>query len=283
MLNEIHKKIISKSQSDDIRRVDYFKDGMYANLDIPATLDFFYIRYVNQIKNFTEISESTIISDIGAGFGWLSFAFALNTDARIVAIEPNERRLEAGRKISRVLDIEDRIEWRVGSLGELPMKDKESSISYCIEVLEHVRKDPTTIQDLCRVSSEFVILTTPNLWFPKIAHDTQLPFCHWLPIPLREIYAKLFNRSEKENDNLFWSPLSLKRNMNGFKRVSSWLHYKNYNDYLATFPYYLPYGKGSFVDKPGKAKKFYYGLISSFGIKSYFLAPNLAGVYKRIN
>ena len=40
MVNEIHKNIISKSQSDDIRRVDYFKDGMYANLDIPATLDF---------------------------------------------------------------------------------------------------------------------------------------------------------------------------------------------------------------------------------------------------
>lgn len=281
MINEIHKNIISRSQSDDIRRVDYFKDGMYANLDIPATLDFFYIRYVNQIKNFTEISKDTIISDIGAGFGWLSFAFALNTNARILAIEPNERRLEAGRKISRILDIEDKIDWRVGSLGKLPMLDKESNISYCIEVLEHVRKDPRTIRDLCRVSSEFVVLTTPNLWFPKIAHDTQLPFCHWLPIPLRKIYAKLFNRSEKENDNLFWSPLSLNRNMKGFKRVSSWLHYSNYNDYLATFPYYLPYGKGSFVDKPGKGKKLYYGLISSIGIKSYFLAPNLAGVYKR--
>jgi ubiquinone/menaquinone biosynthesis C-methylase UbiE len=282
MVNEIHKNIISKSQSDDIRRVDYFKDGMYSNLDIPATLDFYYIRYVKQIKNFTDISKDTIVSDIGAGFGWLSFAFALNTKAKILAIEPNERRLEAGIEISKILDIKDRIEWRVGSLGELPMQDRESNISYCIEVLEHVRKDPATIQDLCRVTSEFVVLTTPNLWFPKIAHDTQLPFCHWLPIPLRKIYAKLFNRSEKENDNLFWSPLSLSRNMNGFKRVSSWLHYSNYNNYLATFPYYLPYGKGSFVDKPGKSKKFYYGLISRIGIKSYFMAPNLAGVYKRI-
>jgi len=282
MDNEIHKYKISKSQLDEIKRVDYFKDGMYANLDIPATLDFYYIRYVKQIKDFVNITRDTTVSDIGAGFGWLSIAFALNTNANILVVELNEQRLKAGKEISRILGVADKIDWRVGSLGKLPMHNQESNISYCIEVLEHVRKDPSTIRDLCRVTEELVVLTTPNLWFPKIAHDTQLPFCHWLPIPLRKIYAKLFNRSKKENDNLFWSPISLNRNMNGFERVSTWLHYSNYNNYLASFPFYLPYGKGSIVNKPSKIKKIYYELISKIGKKSCFFTPNLAGVYKRI-
>jgi SAM-dependent methyltransferase len=256
---------------------------MYSNLDIPATLDFFYERYVQQIQDFRKISAETVISDIGAGYGWLAIAFAFNTEARIIAIEPNQPRLKAGRKIAEILGVADKIDWRTGSLGDLPLIDRESDISYCIEVLEHVKKNPDTLKDLCRITREFIVLTTPNLWFPIIAHDTQLPFCHWLTLPLRKKYAELFNRTDKENDNLFWSPSTLKKGMPDFVRVSPWLHYASYDKYLATFPFYLPYGQGKTINKPGALKKIYYGMIAKLGIYSHIFTPNLAGVFRRVN
>jgi len=281
MKNEIHKDLISRSQIKDVKQVDHFKNGMYSNLDIPATLDFYYNRYVLQLKAFEDITKTTIISDIGAGYGWLSIAFAFNTESQIIAIEPNEPRLKAGEKIAEILGVGDRIDWRIGALGNLPLKDKESNVSYCIEVLEHVNRNPNTLMDLCRVTNNLIVLTTPNLWFPKIAHDTQLPFCHWLPIPIRKKYARLFNRTDRENDNLFWSPYTLKKNMKDFERISSWLHYNNFSNYLDTFPFYLPYGKGRIEQELGANKRIYYRLISIFGVKSHIFVPNLAGVFKR--
>ena len=146
-------------------------------------------------------------------------------------------------------------------------------------------KDTVIIVDVTATptSKDLVIFTTPNLWFPVIAHDTQLPFCHWLPIPIRKAYAKLFNRDKGEVDNLFWSPYSIRVNMKGFKPVSKWLHYSSYQKFLDTFPFYLPYGTGVNVRKMGFSKKTYYDIISKLGIYSHWFAPSLAYVYKRKN
>ena len=277
-----HRELITDEHIEAIRNVDYFKDGMYANLDISSTLDFFYNRYVKQIQDFTNVTDKTVVTDIGAGYGWLSITYALNTDAKIIAVEPNEPRLIAGKKIAEILGIEHKIEWKTGILGDLPLEDRISDISYCIEVLEHVKRDTTTLEDLCRITKEYIILTTPNLWFPKIAHDTQLPFCHWLPFPMRNTYAKLFHRDNRENDNLFWSPYSLSKNMPDFKRISHFLHYSSYQKYLETYPFYLPYGGGKNISHPGLFKKFYYNAIAILKQKSHIFAPNLAGVFKRI-
>jgi len=246
-------------------------------------LDFYTNRYVKQLFNFTTPNEDTIIADVGTGFGWLAIAFAYCTDSKIIAIDENEERLKAGRQIANILGVEHKIDWRVGSLGKLPLDQKEAHIVYCIEVLEHVYRAAGAIQDLCRVSSEFMIITTPNLWFPIIAHDTQLPICHWLPIPIRKVYAKLFKRQDRENDNLFWSPYSLKKNMPGFKPVSKWLHYASYKNHKDTYPFYLPYGNGKYVSGMGKNKKLYYDLVSKFGMLSHWILPSLAYVFKREN
>ncbi len=122
-----HKDIISETQIHEIQEVEYFRSGMYANLDIPATLDFYYNRYVRQIEDFKKISKETIIVDIGAGYGWLSIAFALNTYANVIAIEPNEPRMNAGKKIARILGVANKIDWRIGMLGNLPLKDRKQT------------------------------------------------------------------------------------------------------------------------------------------------------------
>lgn len=277
-----YKELISQDMIDQIREVGYFSQGHYSNLDIPDTLAFYTDRYVKQLYDFRSINGDTAIADVGAGFGWLCMAFAYATDAKIIAVEVNEARLDAGRKIADILGVGHRIDWRVGALGNLPVKDKEADVVYCIEVLEHVYRSTDAIHGLCNAAGDLLILTTPNLWFPVIAHDTQLPMCHWLPIPLRNIYARLFNRQDRENDNLFWSPYSLRRNMSGFKPISKWLHYLSYENYLNTFPFYLPYGTGSYVKEIGFLKKTYYDIVSRFGLYSHWMVPSLAYVFKRM-
>lgn len=276
-----YKSLVSDGMTEKIRKVEYFAHTHYCDLKIAETLMFYTDRYVRQLLDFTPIDENTVIADVGAGFGWLSMAFAFSTDARIVAIERNEERLRAGIEIAEILGIAHKIDWRIGSLGELPLGDQEADVVYCIEVLEHVYKSTDAIRDLARVSGNLLILTTPNLWFPAIAHDTRLPFCHWLPIPIRKVYAQLFDRTHTENDNLFWSPLSLRENTPEFKPVSKWLHYASYQKFKDTFPFYKPYGRGSYVTKIGFKKKLYYDLVSRLGIYSHWVLPSLACVLKR--
>lgn len=264
-----------------VRDVGHLRDGDYKNLDVNLTLEFFRKRYVTQIENFRPIDAQTVVADLGAGYGWLAIAFAMFTPAKVIAVELDGPRLEAGREIAAILGVADRIEWHVGALGALPLPDACCDVAYCVEVLEHVGGDPAAVQDLARVSRDLVVLTTPNLWFPVIAHDTELPFCHWLPMPLRRAYARLFKRNHRENDNIFWSPLSIMKLMPDYEVVSKFLHYRSINNFLNTFPLHLPYiGRGR-VDHIGRLQELYYRLAAKLGSRSMFVLPNLACVLKR--
>ncbi len=277
-----YKKLVSEDMVSSIREIEHLSRGHYRNLDIEMTLAFYTDRYVKQIFEFKPVGSDTTIVDVGSGYGWLCMAFAYSTQARIIAIERDKERLEAGKEIANILGIADKIDWRVGSLEKLPLEEREADIVYCIEVLEHVYKSEGAIHELCRVANDIVVVTTPNLWFPIIAHDTQLPFCHWLPIPMRKIYAKIFNRDKRENDNIFWSPYSLHKNMKGFRPISNWLHYSSYSKFKDTFPFYLPYGNGCYVEKMGFIKKAYYDVVSRLGHFSHWCVPSLSYVFQRI-
>ncbi|MCF8379126.1 MAG: class I SAM-dependent methyltransferase [Bacteroidales bacterium] len=277
-----YKKLISKELVAKIREVEYFQDSMYSELAISATLDFFTKRYVRQLYDFTQVTKDTVIVDAGAGFGWLSMALAFTTDASIISIDADENRVIAGQEMAKLMGLDHKITWKHGSIGNLPLEDKVADVVYCVEVLEHVYRDKKAIPDLKRTSKDLVILTTPNLWFPAIAHDTQLPFCHWLPRPMRIPYARLFNRTEVENDNLFWSPIAVLRQMKGFKPISKWLHYKSLDRFKETFPFYLPYGSGRHVKELGKVKGLYYEIASRFGMFSHYISPSLSYVFKRV-
>jgi len=274
-------ELISESVANAIANVPYFDQSMYASLDIARTLKFYNDRYVKQLADFTDVTEDTTIMDVGAGYGWLAITFAIMTPAKVIAIDIDEPRLMAAKKIAEILGLEGRIDWRVGGLGSLPAEPGEADVTYCVEVLEHVYRSEDALRDLVRVSGELLVVTTPNLWFPVIAHDTQLPFCHWLPIPVRLKYAKAFDRHRGEVDNLFWSPASLGKELSEYRVTSTFLHYASYDNFKETFPFYLPYGTPTEVRSLGKAKELYYNVASRLGSWSRFVLPSLACVYRR--
>jgi SAM-dependent methyltransferase len=177
------------------------------------------------------------ILDVGAGYGWLSIAFALHPalppSCRIIALEPNYRRLQAARHIAASAGVDHRIEWCSASLGALPFADQSMQAVFAIEVIEHIFHSQQMIRDLGRVCGNHLVITTPNRRFPVIMHDTALPFCHQLPIPLRDLYARLFGRADRQDGNLFWSPGELARGFPQFERVSALMHFSSSREYVA--------------------------------------------------
>ena len=273
---------VSPDQAAAIARVGHFAAGSYGRLDVARTIEFFARRYVDQLAPFRDLTPSTVIADTGAGYGWLAMALAAHTPARIIAVEPDGARLMAGREIAAILGIADRIEWRIEGLGSLGLPDRTADIVYSVEVLEHIDGSEAGVRDLARISRDVIVATTPNLWFPVIAHDTRLPFCHWLPRPARRAYAAAFGRAHMEDGNIFWSPRDLTRIFAGFRPISGFLHYRTLQDYLATYPAYLPYDGGRSVPGPGRPKRFYYRAAASLGSASRYVLPNLAAVWERV-
>jgi len=279
-LNSIY---ISDKQISQIRQIPHFQKSIYANIDISSTLEYYKKRFIKHSPLFTENSIANLaVADIGCGYGWLAMAIALFTDVKkIIAIDYDEERLKAASQISEILGLKSSITWLVGSVTDIPLDSMSVDICYCIEVIEHVNRNPDSIRELCRITRNYLLITTPNLYAPIIGHDTRLPFCHWLPIPLRKIYARVFLKSYSEH-NKFWSPVSLMSNMVGFKRISTFLHYSSLRDYLSQFPYYSPYSK-KMVYKPSLTTCLYMQFASKvLGRNSHWFLPNLAGLFKRV-
>ncbi len=271
---------ISNSSIDAIRSVAHFKNGQYASLDINKTIDFFSRYYIDAFEGLINIDENTVIADIGTGYGWLAIAWALRTPAKIIAIDMDAERLDAAREIAEIIGVADRIDWRAGSLGNLPLDDASVDIACCIEVVEHVYGDTGAIADLGRVSRDIVLVTTPNRLFPAIAHDTRLPFCHWLPVPLRILYAKAVRRQYTEIDNIFWSRRQLNQILSGYEYIDGFMHRRDYASYMEVYPYYLPYGSGKMVHRIGRMKGLYFALASRVKLLATHMLPNLASIYR---
>jgi len=85
-------KVISIEHVERIRRVEYFCDSQYSNIQIAPTLIFYTKRYVEQLFDFLLLTKDCIVVDAGAGFGWLSMAFAFCTEGLIVAVDSDYQR-----------------------------------------------------------------------------------------------------------------------------------------------------------------------------------------------
>jgi len=271
---------ISDDERDAIGRVPHFGQSHYAAWDLNDNLSFYMFHFVEPFLARPDASGVRVVADIGAGYGWLAIAFALRTSLRIVAIEMNEPRLVAASRIAAILGVADRIEWRVGAAGALPLADQEVDVSYCIEVVEHTGKDAGVIRDLGRVTRDVLVITSPNRLFPMIHHDTCLPFCHWLPIPARNLYASVCGRKRQQDGNLFWSPGEVSAILEDFERTSAFFQFASYAEYDGA--------RRAFAAKRRDrqrlsiaARDAYYRLASLAGRRAVYLLPNLASTFRR--
>jgi ubiquinone/menaquinone biosynthesis C-methylase UbiE len=265
---------ISQEQADAIRLIDHFRQSEYLHLDLDALIDEYMQNFVAPLIALAGAPRS--VADIGAGYGWLSFAFALGTDAAITMMEYDANRSRAAQQIAAILGIGHRIRWLVGSIAAIPLNDREIDAVYCVEVIEHTGVEQDYAAELCRITNDVLVITTPNKVFPIIKHDTVLPFCHWLPLNVRNAYSGMFNRRHLQHNNLFWSPRRLLCALDGFERQSRFLQFASHAQYRQAQDRLAQ--KANWFDA---VQDVYFSAVAMTGWWSIYLLPNLASTFRR--
>lgn len=267
---------VSPAQAAAISQVDHLRNSEYRKLDVNELIDSYVHNFVEPLLRLQE--RPSRVADIGAGYGWLAFAFALRTDVRVVVMEVDGARLRAAQHIAEILGVAERMEWITASIAGIPLPDQSVDAAYCVEVIEHTGIDPAFVGELARITSDVLVITTPNKLFPVIGHDTELPFCHWLPLPLRNVYARAFRRSRRQHNNLFWTPQRLFNALPGFRRTSAFLQFEDYACYRQARAHL-----GGRAGLMGRCKAAYFTLAASFGRQAVYMMPNLASTFRRVD
>lgn len=259
--------------------------SVYHDLNVGLTLDYMRRRYVAPLRPFLDIEQATMV-DGGAGYGWLSFAYLQAGGRRAILIDQDAERLEAAARIAKMLGYADRCEFYCQPLQNLDICPAD--IFACIETLEHVGHEniQACIRAMASKSLKAIVLTTPNRWFPWVAHDTGLPLAHWMPLWLRTKYALAAGRKDREMTNAFLSPLDLYPLVeSGFRPVSKYQTFTTYSEFVSFYPHYLPYGGDEstrYREKPKIGLATYVRVMGALaGRGSFAIAPNLASVWVR--
>lgn len=269
------RRWVSPEQSAAIAQVAHFCNSEYRSLDLDRLIASYVHDFVEPLLRM--VAQPASVADVGAGYGWLALAFALHTKAHVIVIEYDSARLAAARKIAAILGVEKNIEWISASIADIPLPTHSVEAVYCVEVIEHTGVRPAYVAELARISRDIVVITTPNKIFPIIRHDTVLPFCHWLPLWSRNIYAKAFGRQSMQHGNQFWSPFALLRALPNFHRTSRFLQFETYPDYCTAKQLGDPRFGGRSLQRS------YFGAVSKLGKHAIFFLPNLASTFRRTN
>lgn len=279
-----HELSISVEEAESIHSISYFRESIYRDLDISGTINFFMRRYIQPLSKTFDISNC-VAMDCGAGFGWFSIAYLMAGGKAVIAVDPDSERLEAAKKIAAALSVLNRMEFIVSPIQNIPLTTNQVDLFVSIETMEHVGKSniKPALERIKDITSQGVLLTTPNKFFPVVAHDTRLPLIHWLPPSRRKKYARLFGREQLDDGNDFISPLDIGILLDKFQPTSTCLTFQSFNDYQDHFPFYLPYGsdeKKRSVKRPSWRQSLYYRIASTlFGRHSYWVMPSLSHIF----
>jgi hypothetical protein len=269
----------------DLSKINYLNQGLYGDLDVPKTLDYMHRRYIESLAKKFDLSQM-VLADAAAGFGWLSFAYLLAGGKKAILVEPDRERLEAAKKLAQALGIESRCEFICAFLQDVPFEENTVDIFASVETLEHVGRNNigTCVKKIVQSARHAVLLTTPNGLFPVVAHDTRLPFAHWLSAGIRKPYAALFKRTQNNDNNDFLIPSDLMPLYEKFKPVTAYATFDSYQSFLNFYPHYLPYGPKIYRQRnvPSFFLRNFVKIIGFFMKENaYKYSPNLAAIWSK--
>jgi ubiquinone/menaquinone biosynthesis C-methylase UbiE len=122
---------------------------------------FFLRRFYDSVESIIRVLNPDSILDCGCGEGFLTQIFhrALPS-ARIVGTDLSESALISARERC------PEIRFQVADVHQLPFETGSFDVVVCSQVLEHVEETAPAMEELCRVSARFVLVTVPyEPWF----------------------------------------------------------------------------------------------------------------------
>lgn len=230
-----------------------------------------------------DIKKATV-ADGAAGFGWLSFAFLQAGAKKAFLIEPDQHRLEASQEIAKILGVYNQCEFVPELLQNIDFAADSVDVFASIETLEHVTKPNVNIclNNIAHSTREVVLLTTPNRLFPVVAHDTRLPFAHWMPAGLRKPYAQIFKKRDKDSGNYFLAPWDLNPLYQKFKPDAAYTMFSSIEEFDEFYPHYIPYLTKHNRERPSAAYRLFVNIVGHlFSNYAFTVSPNLATVWVR--
>ncbi len=267
-----------------LRAVPGFKDSPTGFIDPAGALDYFRRKVVDNLARHCDLSRAVLL-DVGCHEGWNLLAFLLAGGRLALGVDRNAEALRVAREFGRILGVEERMLCCHGSVTALPIRDRSVDLVCCVEVLEHLDgAADAALAELARVARRVVWITTPNKLCPVVAHDTRLPFAHWLPPHRRGAYARLFGRQADDEHNVFVTPGQVLRGLKPFRLEPGFYGFPSFAEFEAFFPHYLPYmGEGvAGVRGLGRAKRTAFALADRLlGPKAFHVLPSLTGLFVR--
>jgi len=269
---------------EKIKAVTHLQNSIYHDLDIAATLDFFARRYVKPLMEIVDIRQATVV-DSGSGYGWFSFAYLLLGGKAAIAADMDSDRLAAAAEVAGILSLTEQLTLINAPIQDTPLRRNGAEIFVSIETLEHVGQENIrpALEKIKEIASQAVLITTPNKLFPAVAHDTRLPFAHWLPVGFRQKYASAFGREHMNANNAFVSPFDLQVLAAKFRPATNCLVFQDFDSYQNHYPFYLPYDiEERWQQEAVGPKANYYRFVSAvLGRNSYWVMPSLGHIFVR--
>ena len=136
------------------------------------------------------------VADLGCGAGTQSFLWA-ELGHRLHGLDISEKLILLGRE--RAARAGKTIDFRVGSVTELPWPDESMDVCLAIELLEHVEDWRRCLDEFTRVLRKggALFLTTTNALCPK-QEEFDLPMYSWYPGWVKRRYEHLARTTRPE-------------------------------------------------------------------------------------
>jgi 2-polyprenyl-3-methyl-5-hydroxy-6-metoxy-1,4-benzoquinol methylase len=119
----------------------------------------FYTKLLNQISNCYDQDDDFSILDMGCGIGILSAIISQNfPSAKVTGFDISNEVVKSARLLS------PSISFYVGNIYSLPHCKESFDMVICLEVLEHLDRPETIIDNIARLCKKYAIFSIPNNW-----------------------------------------------------------------------------------------------------------------------
>ena len=172
-----------------------------------------YLALQARLESWSHLYVDQPVFDFGCSWGTSAVALTQSGARNVVGVDPDLDRVERGHALVEKLGLSDLIELRQHTdSSQLPWPDSTFSFVLANGVIEHIPRHarPAIMREVWRVlapGGHFMIAETPNSYYPKDEHTTQLWFNHWLPEQMahtRAVRAQAFRANRTDWDSSGW-------------------------------------------------------------------------------